>query len=140
MPRVIITGSRSWDAPSVAGRVIQRLRQRYKDADLVIVHGDCPTGIDAAFDKVSRLSYLKVERYPADWTTHGDAAGPVRNQQMIDSGADFVIAAHQSIAWSRGTKDCVSRALKAGIPVWLIDGEKAEPRKLTANDLDRREK
>jgi len=27
---------------------------------------------------------IEVARFPADWDTHGRAAGPIRNQQMLD--------------------------------------------------------
>jgi hypothetical protein len=44
------------------------------------------------------------------------------------------IALHRFLATSRGTKDRVRRALEAGIPTYLIDSEKAEPRRLWAGD------
>jgi hypothetical protein len=47
----------------------------------------------------------------------GKAAGPIRNQRMIDEGKpDLVIA----FPGGRGTADMVSRAKKAGIPVQEI--------------------
>src|SRR5690606_30354012 len=54
-----------------------------------------------------------VVAYPADWRRHGRAAGPIRNQEMADAGADLCIA----FPGGRGTADMVRRARAAGIPV-----------------------
>ena len=49
---------------------------------------------------------------PADWKKHGRAAGPIRNQEMLDKHAPHMIIAFPG---GRGTADMVSRARKAGI-------------------------
>lgn len=54
----------------------------------------------------------------AEWGLHGAAAGPIRNQAMIDKHRpDKVVAA----PGGRGTADMVRRALVAGIDVISID-------------------
>lgn len=66
-----------------------------------------------------------VDAYPADWDnpayrtpTGKSFAGNMRNQQMLDEGKpDLVIAFHRDFPNSRGTKDMVKRARRAGIPV-----------------------
>lgn len=59
--------------------------------------------------------------FPADWKRYGKAAGPIRNQQMIDEGKpDLVLAFHENINESRGTKDMVARARGIGIKVIII--------------------
>lgn len=51
---------------------------------------------------------------PADWATHGKAAGPIRNQDMLDRGKpDLVIA----FPGGAGTADMVRRARAAGVEV-----------------------
>jgi hypothetical protein len=77
---------------------------------------------------------IKRERHPADWDRYGDAAGPRRNQEMIDLGSAFVVAFHPFIKNSRGTRDCARRAIAAGIKVFLIDGDDAEPRRIRLAD------
>lgn len=53
-------------------------------------------------------------RYFADWKTHGKAAGPIRNQRMLDEGnPDLVVA----FPGGKGTADMVDRATKANIKV-----------------------
>lgn len=123
--RAIVTGSRIypneadvWDALSMV------VAERLGPGDtLTVVHGDCPTGADrfahnwcAAQDAMTYTSYRVVEeRYPADWDRHGKAAGPIRNQEMVDLGADLVLAF--VFGPSRGTHHCIAAAERAGIPI-----------------------
>lgn len=49
------------------------------------------------------------------------AAGPRRNQQMLDEGKpEVAFAFHDYIENSRGTKDMVKRLESAGVPVYVI--------------------
>lgn len=51
---------------------------------------------------------------PAEWLRFGKAAGPMRNQEMLDKcKPDLVLA----FPGGRGTADMVRRARKAGVPV-----------------------
>lgn len=95
--------------------------------DLVIVHGHCPSGVDKAFDEACHEAILAVERHPADWDSFGKGAGPRRNQEMVDLGAALCLAFHPKLSTSKGTKDCVQRALKAGIPTWWTWDEVEKP-------------
>jgi hypothetical protein len=52
--------------------------------------------------------------YPADWAGHGRAAGPIRNQKMLDEGKPDLVVAFPG---GRGTADMVRRARKAGVAV-----------------------
>ena len=135
--RVIVTGSRNWTDRSA---VISGLRCEFNFAQLagkrlVVVHGACPTGADKfaddwylslvpcggyAFRTLQRYD-LSIERFPANWNLHGKAAGPLRNQQMVDAGADLVLAF--PLGDSRGTRHCISVAVRAGIPVYLVEGD-----------------
>lgn len=62
-----------------------------------------------------RHSDLWMAGYPADWKTHGKAAGPIRNQEMLDlnPGIELVIA----FPGGTGTADMVRRARAKGITV-----------------------
>ena len=65
---------------------------------------------------------------PADWGRHGRAAGPIRNQEMLDVGGhDLVVAVNRDWAKSKGTNDMVKRCERAGIPVVKITSPLAEP-------------
>jgi hypothetical protein len=93
---------------------------------------------------------VKVEVHPARWDRldvpgaivrvnkdglrYNANAGPIRNGEMVAAGADMCVAFHRFLTESRVTKDCVRRAIEAGIPTYLIDSEKAEPRRLREGD------
>jgi hypothetical protein len=53
---------------------------------------------------------------------------------MVDAGAGMCLAFHRYLANSKGTRDCARRAIAAGIPTYLIDSDRARPRRLRAGD------
>lgn len=130
MKRVLITGSRGWNDYGAIWSVLKE----YDEIGLVVVHGDCPTGADAHAATWVTLSAGRAseEAHPADWERDCDSscyhkprlkngrhycpmAGHIRNQKMVDLGADICLAF--PMPDSRGTVDCMRRARKAGIPV-----------------------
>lgn len=62
---------------------------------------------------------IPVEKYPADWSKHGKAAGPIRNKQMLDEGKPDLVIAFM-FPDSRGTANMVKQAEKAGIETRVI--------------------
>lgn len=63
----------------------------------------------------------RVRRFPAKWTEYGRAAGPYRNQQMLTEGQpQLVVAFHDDLRNSKGTKDMVTRARRADVPVLAV--------------------
>lgn len=86
-----------------------------------IIHGGC-TGIDELVDTLARridkkFTIIKVD---ADWTL-GVKAGPIRNKKMLDMNPDYVMAFHQDIKYSKGTKNMMQLAHDAGLPVYIHD-------------------
>jgi hypothetical protein len=82
---------------------------------VIIVHGANLQGADRHAADWARENEIAQEPHPADWARHGRAAGPIRNQEMIDAGADVCLAF--PLPQSRGTVDCIRRAKEAGITV-----------------------
>lgn len=125
--RVIVTGSRDWPYRDLITSELQglliRARRMNLDTEFTVVEGGCPTGTDdyaAGWATWAGNYYgVKHEQYKADWKTHGKAAGPLRNQEMVDLGADLCLAF--SLNKSRGTADCLNRARTAGIPCKVFD-------------------
>lgn len=74
-------------------------------------------GADTFAAEWARKFSFPLQEFPANWKRDGRAAGPIRNQQMLDEGMpDAVIA----FPGGKGTADMVQRAEKAGIPVHKI--------------------
>lgn len=119
--RILITGSRDWtDEHAILGALARLGAERER---ATIVHGDCPTGADAIVKRLAEEAGIPHEPHPADWKKHGKAAGPIRNQEMVDLGADVCLAF--PLGDSRGTRDCSLRAERAGIKVIVHTGRAA---------------
>lgn len=117
MRRVLVTGARILtDRDAVDEALWAQARLAGGLNQLIVVHGDCPRGADRfAREFCERYPKVQEERHPADWDTHGKAAGFIRNHNMVTLGADVCLAFPRGE--SRGTLDCVSRAKSAGIAV-----------------------
>ena len=112
MIRILVTGSRNWDDLET---MIEALApyDDYKGTK-VLVHG-CAKGADTMAAYIALSLGWEVEGHPADWDTHGKAAGHIRNHQMVKLGADVCLAF--PLGESRGTRGCMKAAEKAGIKV-----------------------
>jgi len=113
--RVLCCGDRNWRRKDIIRRELEKLPK-----GTTIIEGEC-RGADCLSRIVALELGFKVERFPAKWRVYGRAAGPIRNQQMLDEGnPDLVLAFHGAIEKSQGTRDMIRRAKKRGIPVHLI--------------------
>lgn len=114
--RVLVTGSRDWTDGDVVFGALYRARSEGGAGDVVVIHGDCPTGADALANLwAHRRPGVRVERHPADWATHGRRAGFLRNKAMVDAGADVVLAFIKN--GSRGASMTARLAEEAGLTV-----------------------
>lgn len=70
-----------------------------------------------------------IEPFPADWNQYRKAAGPIRNRAQLkrlleyqDEGYEIIVVAfHEDIENSKGTKDMVTISEKAGVEVEIVD-------------------
>jgi hypothetical protein len=107
--RLLVCGDRNWSNRKL---IKDKIKAAKPD---VIIEGEA-RGADSLGRDVANELRIPVLKYPAQWNKHGRAAGPIRNQQMLDEGKpNMVFAFHDDIANSKGTKDMVARAKKAGI-------------------------
>jgi len=117
---VIVTGSRDLTDPKKVWDELGLLV--IKQGSLLVRHGDCPTGADR-FASIWCANFYRDHdiyeiKHPADWDKYGKAAGPRRNREMAQAGADLCLAF--PLGESRGTWNCVNECKKAGIPVKVI--------------------
>ncbi len=139
--RVLVCGDRNWTDQLVVGTILGGLLESAETSfgHLVVIEG-CARGADSFachfFDggdpthpcvipgtsgrHAGHLS-VKHEHYPADWEQYGKKAGPIRNRQMLKEGRpQIVFAFHDDLDNSKGTKDMVGIAKKAGLPVYVV--------------------
>lgn len=121
--RVLICGDRNWENYS---RLLACVRKANDTEEIqVVIEGEC-RGADLMGRRAAEAIGLSADSFtllpfPADWNRYKLAAGPIRNQQMLDEGKPTEVwAFHDTIEQSVGTKDMVNRALKAGLKVYLI--------------------
>ena len=113
--RVLVSGDRDWDDPEAIRRELSKL-----PSDTIIIHG-AARGADSLADDVAKELGFERDPYPALWEKYYKAAGPIRNQQMIDEGKpDLILAFHPNIQESKGTKDMIKRAVSHSIPFQIF--------------------
>ena len=88
------------------------------NGNLIIMHGDCPTGVD---------NYVGIEYreyawpFPAKWKEYGKAAGMYRNSVMVRLAVGFKyshevqVLAFPSTSMGSGTQHCIREAKKANL-------------------------
>lgn len=124
MTRIIVCGSRGWsDRHRIADRLF------HLPTDSTIVHGNAKGADRIAHQEAEKLGLL-VEPHPADWETHGKRAGPIRNWEMAEAGADLCIAFWDGK--SHGTAHMVEAARASGIPVEIEHVDWPDPHRFRA--------
>jgi hypothetical protein len=116
MTRVLVCGGRDYRDRVRVFEVLDRLHA--ERGFVTVIHGMAP-GADREAEIWAGVRHVELRRFSAQWGKHGKAAGPIRNQRMIDDGhPDLVVA----FPGGSGTADCVARARAAGIEVVEIGG------------------
>lgn len=108
--RVLVCGGRNFRSPAQVSRELDRL---HAEQPITALMQGGATGVDR-FAKEWAAS-RRIQRFmcTANWQAHGNAAGPIRNQRMLDWKPDLVVA----FPGGRGTADMVARAKASGVKV-----------------------
>jgi peptidoglycan/xylan/chitin deacetylase (PgdA/CDA1 family) len=113
--RILFCGDRYWTDKKVILAVMRKLRPS------VVIEGEAKGADSLARESAKELG-IEVFPFPADWSTYGRAAGPIRNKLMLDEGhPELVVAFHDNLPASKGTRDMVSRARIRGIKTVLVE-------------------
>lgn len=114
--RVIIAGTRTINADHP--RALEALHAVVAASrfDIGCVVSGGARGADELGERYARWRGLPLQVYPADWRTHGRAAGPIRNEEMARN-ADALIALWDGE--SPGTRHMIETARAAGLPVYI---------------------
>lgn len=117
--KILVCGGRDYNDFARFWEVMDRLARKY--GFVHIISGGAK-GADRMAEAWARDRAAMLSIYRADWSKLGRAAGPIRNQKMIDEGKPSLVVAFPGGA---GTADMVSRAEKAGIEVLRVDHDRA---------------
>ena len=108
----LICGGRDFEDADMFNAAMSDLTRKF-GCPSIIIHGGA-AGADQLADIWAFKKSLMVRRFGAKWKKYGRAAGPIRNQQMIDEGKpDFVVA----FPGGNGTADMIMKARAADIDV-----------------------
>jgi hypothetical protein len=98
--------------------VFTMLPAKFPGRDITVWHGDA-SGADAQTKTWASINGVPCFGCQAPWAKYEKAAGPIRNQWMLDYGRPHLVVAFTG---GNGTKDMITRAAKAGLPVLLVGG------------------
>lgn len=112
MSALLVCGGRDFGSMNLLYQTLGDFLIAHPDVDSLI-HGGAK-GADVMAGFWANKIRLPVRVFEADWARDGNAAGPRRNQRMLDLGRpSYVVAFPGGV----GTADMVRRAKKAGLPV-----------------------
>jgi hypothetical protein len=114
--RVLVCGGRGYDNRKLLFDVLD-VAHAANPIELLI-HGDA-TGADAMAHEWAQDKGLVCSEFRAAWREHGKAAGPMRNQRMLDEGKPHLVIAFPG---GRGTNDMIQKAYSAKVPVVQVRG------------------
>ena len=113
-----MTGDRYYDDVDSISDILGTYRK--KNSKLKIIQGGAGGADTIALAYAERFG-LEKQTFKADWEKYGKGAGPIRNQEMLDQGdPSLVLAFHNDIRSSKGTKDMIRRSVKNNILTILV--------------------
>src|SRR5437016_3342736 len=117
---ILITGDRTYKNRRKVWKEIYKRRKKVK----FVIEGGAK-GADMLAYECAMLLGIQPITVDANWDKFKKAAGPIRNHKMLELLMSFkdkklVLAFHPNLEKSKGTKDMVSRAKKAGLLVKVI--------------------
>lgn len=117
--KVVFSGARDWSNSAAVRRELKKLIAKHGTTHLVIISGKAP-GLDTIAKIQCDNANVHCAEVGALWNTRYKSAGPQRNRIMLALGPNEVIAFHENIRKSSGTKDCVNQAKKLGIKTRVV--------------------
>jgi hypothetical protein len=109
--RFLFSGSRDYNKLSIIKSAFAEM-----PLDCVVVVGDA-RGVDAEIARLAKFAGLTLEVYPALWDLYGLKAGVMRNNQMLESGIDYVYIFMQND--SPGATHMLHQCVRYGLPFSL---------------------
>lgn len=115
MKTVLVCGGRDYHDREFLFLQLSTLHE--EDKIEKIINGGAP-GADTLSTLWAARTGVQFSIYRADWHRHGMAAGPIRNQRMLDDGKPNLVVAFPG---GTGTADMVRKARAANVKVIDFD-------------------
>lgn len=112
--RVIIAGGRDFNNYALLSVKCDKMFLKRKPTEIV---SGCANGADKLGELYAKENSIEIISFPAEWNTHGKAAGIFRNKDMGDY-ADCLIAFWDGE--SKGTKHMIDYMKGLNKPVRII--------------------
>lgn len=112
--RIIIAGSRTFNNYEYVKKILDMV---IGHIDKAIILSGSARGVDKLGEQYAKEKGYRIWMHEADWDNHGKSAGPIRNSQMVTQATQAIFF------WdgkSKGTRDCINKAFKKGIPVTIV--------------------
>lgn len=115
MTRILVCGGRHFNDRSMMSIALAEFKPRpiTEASEHIFILGGA-SGADKLAEEWADVFGIRKRVFPANWAQNGKAAGPIRNQRMLDEGRPELVIAFPG---GNGTADMVRRARSAGILV-----------------------
>jgi hypothetical protein len=114
--RVLVCGSRGWES-------VWQVRMVYSELDKLkpteIISGGA-RGADRVAEVWAKTNSVPITVFTPNWEKYGRRAGILRNNQMLDTNPDLVLAFWDG--QSKGTKHTIDEAHRRKMKVEVIRG------------------
>ena len=110
MNRIVIAGSRNFNDYEHLSKVIDDHLKKHNVDDVIFITGGC-RGADMLGERYAKEHGFVCQRYSAQWSRYGKAAGPMRNREMAKD-CDTVICFWDQK--SKGTRSMIEYAKQYG--------------------------
>lgn len=114
LQRVIVCGGRDYANRALLFEVLDTAHAA--NPFEALIHGNAK-GADQLADEWAAERGVKTLTFAPLWEEHGKAAGPMRNQKMLDTGKPHMVIAFPG---GKGTADMIQKATVAGVPVVTV--------------------
>jgi hypothetical protein len=128
---LIVTGSRTFVSKLTSYNkqewlrdmkyIWDRLSWHHSRAPISLLVEGGAKGADSLANQWAKKNNIPVDTVNAEWDTHGKAAGMIRNRKMLDKHPEAHLIGFP-VGESRGTRGCISEALKRKMSVTVYEG------------------
>ena len=116
--KVLVCGSRTWTSQASVDRKLDDIHASTPIS--LIVEGEA-SGADLMGRNWAERRGVPFVGYRANWKLYGRAAGPIRNREQFDKERpNLVVAFHEDLDSSKGTRDMVRYARSKNCPVEIV--------------------